>query len=48
MGMYYTWLNVNLNLVERNLLVFPKNHISLLTENELSCALPFSFHFSFN
>ena len=35
-------------LNNRNCFVFPQNHISLLTENELSCALPFSFHFSFN
>ena len=39
---------VNLNLAKRNYLVFPKNQISLLTENKTTCALPFSFHFSFD
>ena len=44
----YTWVNVNLKLGRTELPVFPKIHVSLLTENEPTCALPFSFHFSFD
>lgn len=35
-------------LGKTELSVFPHIHISLFTENKPTCALPFSFHFSFN
>ena len=33
----YTWVNVNLNFAEWNDLMFPKIHVSLLTENDVIC-----------
>ena len=46
-GHVYTWVNVNLNFAELTFFIFSKIHVPLLTENKSTCALPFSFHFSF-
>ena len=44
--MYYTWVNVNLNLAEWNWFMFPEKLHFLL---KISQYIPlFLFHFSFN